>query len=230
MVFGVLTEYSCTSTGTFPVGSGICFTTPPSSIWPMFGCITVFFNCMNSPSTRFAIAVDISSTTSLFRSRPSETDALPSKKSPARMAILLLNATFPESLPRRESEKSITSSCSNDAVWIISVISANRLCFGRMPFCASFALYCSLSIIGLDNGFRMMLGLIPWSTRSGLIESSGFWPANENAFGVPLNSSCSLTSYGSIAMRVLSDSGILASALDSSSTISGRTFLPSASK
>ncbi|KAH3669463.1 hypothetical protein OGAPHI_001584 [Ogataea philodendri] len=185
---------------------------------------------MNSPSTRFAMAVDMSSTTSLLRSRPSETDARPRRKSPARMAILLLNAMLPESLPRRESEKSITSSCSNDAVWIISAISASLRCFGRIPLARSFSRYCSLLIMGLDNGFRMMFGLIPCSTRNGLIESSGFCPANENAFGVPLNSSCSLTSYGSIAMRVLSDSGIFARAFESSRTINGLTFLPSASK
>ncbi len=92
----------------------------------------VFFSCMNSPSTRLAITVDISSTTSPFRSLANATEALPSMKSPARTAILLPKERFAEEEDLRIVELSITSSCSKDAVCINSAISARRLWEGRI--------------------------------------------------------------------------------------------------
>ena len=59
--------------------------------------------------------------TSRFRNRANDTDARASKKSPARIASLFPNTKFTEFMPRRVSAMSITSSCSSDAVWIISL-------------------------------------------------------------------------------------------------------------
>ena len=70
----------------------------------------VFFSCMNSPSTRFAMTVARSSMTSASRSRARATDALPSRKSPARTAILLPKAMLAEGDERRVAEESMTSS------------------------------------------------------------------------------------------------------------------------
>ncbi len=92
----------------------------------------VFLSCMNSPSTRFATTVARSSMTSASRNLAKATDALPSKKSPAKTAILLPNDRFAEGEDRRETELSMTSSWSNEAVCISSVISASRLCDGKM--------------------------------------------------------------------------------------------------
>ena len=92
----------------------------------------VFFNCMNSPSTRLAITVASNSITSASRNLASATDALPRRKSPARTAILLPKEIFAEGEDLRIRELSITSSCSNDAVWISSAISARRLWEGRI--------------------------------------------------------------------------------------------------
>ncbi|KAH3684558.1 hypothetical protein WICPIJ_004448 [Wickerhamomyces pijperi] len=128
---GNLTEYSCGSVGTAPVGFGIRLVL--SSIKSSSGCKMVFLSCMNSPSTKLAMDVDVNSMTSGFLKREMETEALPNKKSPAKTDILLLKAMLPLGLLRRESELSITSSCSNEAVWIISTISARRLCFGKIP-------------------------------------------------------------------------------------------------
>ena len=93
------------------------------------GCVSsnaVFFNCINSPSTRFAITVARSSMTSASRRRARATEALPKRKSPARTAILLPKAMFAEGAERREIEWSMTSSWRREAVWISSVISARR--------------------------------------------------------------------------------------------------------
>ena len=76
----------------------------------------VFFSCMNSPSTRLAIAVAISSITSVSRNLAKAIDALPSRKSPAKTAILLPKEILADGEDLRVTELSITSSCSKDAV------------------------------------------------------------------------------------------------------------------
>lgn len=91
----------------------------------------VFFSCINSPSTRLAITVANNSITSAFRSLASATEARPSKKSPARTAILLPKNILAEGEDLRVVELSITSSCNKDAVCISSVISARRRWEGR---------------------------------------------------------------------------------------------------
>ena len=92
----------------------------------------VFLNCMNSPSTRFAITVAKSSITSASLSLANATEALPRRKSPARTAILFPNDTFAEGEDLRAIELSITSSWSKEAVCMSSVISASRLCEGSI--------------------------------------------------------------------------------------------------
>mmetsp|Transcript_8830 Transcript_8830/g.33337 ORF Transcript_8830/g.33337 Transcript_8830/m.33337 type:complete len:246 (-) Transcript_8830:24-761(-) len=84
--------------------------------------------CMTSPFTRCSITVESSSTASRLRRRASEMEARASRKSPAKMAILLPNTRLTDGAPRRVSALSITSSWNSDAVWIISVISASRRC------------------------------------------------------------------------------------------------------
>ena len=70
--------------------------------------------------------------TSGSRRRARETEARPRRKSPARTAILLPNEWFAEGEPRRERERSMTSSWRREAVWMSSVISARRRWEGRM--------------------------------------------------------------------------------------------------
>mmetsp|Transcript_31148 Transcript_31148/g.98875 ORF Transcript_31148/g.98875 Transcript_31148/m.98875 type:complete len:203 (-) Transcript_31148:282-890(-) len=79
------------------------------------------------------MTVESSSTASRFRSRASDMDARASKKSPARIAILLPNTRLTLGSPRRVSALSMTSSWKRLAVWIISVISARRRCRSSMP-------------------------------------------------------------------------------------------------
>mmetsp|Transcript_52050 Transcript_52050/g.123274 ORF Transcript_52050/g.123274 Transcript_52050/m.123274 type:complete len:242 (+) Transcript_52050:588-1313(+) len=81
---------------------------------------------MISPSTRWAMTVESSSITSTFRNLARLRDARESRKSPARIASLLPSTALSDLTPRRISPWSMTSSCSSDAVWIISVISARR--------------------------------------------------------------------------------------------------------
>lgn len=76
----------------------------------------VFFNCMNSPSTRLAITVASNSMTSASRNLARATEALPNKKSPAKTAILLPKEMFADGEDLRAVELSMTSSCSKDAV------------------------------------------------------------------------------------------------------------------
>lgn len=77
--------------------------------------------------------MESSSTTSTLRSRARLTEARASKKSPARIAILLPYSLLMDGCPRRSSASSITSSWKSEAVWIISVISASRRCDGNGP-------------------------------------------------------------------------------------------------
>ena len=67
-------------------------------------------SCMTSPSTKFAITVDMSSVTSGSRRRAKAIDARPSKKSPPRMLSLLPNDDGADGAPRRNGDSSITSS------------------------------------------------------------------------------------------------------------------------
>eukprot|EP00274_Cyanoptyche_gloeocystis_P001755 CAMPEP_0196665542 /NCGR_PEP_ID=MMETSP1086-20130531/61491_1 /TAXON_ID=77921 /ORGANISM="Cyanoptyche gloeocystis , Strain SAG4.97" /LENGTH=91 /DNA_ID=CAMNT_0042002351 /DNA_START=164 /DNA_END=439 /DNA_ORIENTATION=- len=71
------------------------------------------------------MTVDRSSTTSQLCSRARATEARANRKSPARTATLFPNWEFADLIPRRVSAKSMTSSWTMEAVWIISVISAN---------------------------------------------------------------------------------------------------------
>ena len=66
--------------------------------------------------------LEINSTTSLSPSLESAVLALPSKKSPPRMASLLPKAAGAEGEPRRRSDLSMTSSWRRDATCIISTI------------------------------------------------------------------------------------------------------------
>jgi hypothetical protein len=78
------------------------------------------------------MTVASSSTTSRLPKRANATDARPSKKSPDRIDSLLPNIVGADGEPRRSSDVSITSSCSNEATWIISVMEASLRCVGRM--------------------------------------------------------------------------------------------------
>eukprot|EP01139_Manchomonas_bermudensis_P020780 Amastigsp_a679749_60.p2 type:complete len:180 gc:universal Amastigsp_a679749_60:958-419(-) len=86
--------------------------------------------CMNSPSTRLAMTVESSSMTSTLRRRASASDARANRKSPPSTASLFPKTWLMETTERRWSAVSMTSSCTSDAVWIISVISARRRCDG----------------------------------------------------------------------------------------------------
>ena len=152
-----------------------------------------------------------------------------------------MKAIFPLGLPLLESDKSITSSCNNDAVCIISTISANRRCLGNISSCPcelslSPGLLCPLIIgnlsIGLDKGSNITLGFIPCKIANGDNESSIDFPAMVLFcfVGVPLKLFCSVTSIVSIGILFLSSRGIFSNALDKIKTINGRTFFPSASK
>ncbi|KAI7242207.1 hypothetical protein KC330_g132 [Hortaea werneckii] len=118
--------------------------------------------CMNSPSIRFAITVASSSVTSGSFNLANATDALPSKKSPANTAILLPNAILADSFPLLDIELSITSSCSRDAVWMSSVISANLLCEGN----TELSWMSSFSTLPAVSG---ELGLASASTDAGVM-------------------------------------------------------------
>src|SRR6266851_2508023 len=91
-----------------------------------------------SASTRLAMTLAMSSTTSLSPRRESAALARPSKKSPPRMVYLFPNAAGADGAPRRRSARSITSSCNSDATCIISTICASRVCVGSgATSCAS---------------------------------------------------------------------------------------------
>lgn len=94
--------------------------------------LDVALNCRTSPSTRLAMTVANSSTTSFEPSLERATDARPSKKSPERIDSLEPKADGAEGKFRRNAELSMTSSCNNDATWIISVMLARRLCVERI--------------------------------------------------------------------------------------------------
>lgn len=78
------------------------------------------------------MTVAISSVTSACLNLAKATEALLSRKSPARTAILLPKHVFADGEDLRVIELSIISSCSNEAVCISSVISARRFWEGRM--------------------------------------------------------------------------------------------------
>lgn len=158
----------------------------------------VFFSCINSPSTRLAITVASNSITSAFRSLASATEARPSKKSPARTAILLPKNIFAEGEDLRVVELSITSSCSKDAVCISSVISARRRWEARISDSA---------LESMDRRFKSMEdGLTSDNMIDGEIES--FTEVVVDA-------------------RELGDLGASEVARDISRTMSGRICLPS---
>lgn len=92
---------------------------------------TLPFICITSPSTRLAKTLATSSTTSLLPRRESASDARASKKSPARIESLLPKRDGAEGADRRVAARSITSSCSSEATWINSVISASLRCVGK---------------------------------------------------------------------------------------------------
>ena len=87
--------------------------------------------CITSPATRCSRTRDKSSMTSVLRNDASVTDALASKKSPAKIASLLPTSKFNARSPRRVAALSSTSSCNRLATWIISAISARRCCRRR---------------------------------------------------------------------------------------------------
>ena len=147
----------------------------------------VFFNCMNSPSTRFAITVASNSTTSASRNRARATEARPSRKSPARTAILLPKAILTLAAERREVEESMTSSWRRDAVWMSSVISARRRCKGRIPESSDG---CGPCVCLEDKGFREEEGLTSARTAGGVmglsIAAADWKLGSRVAFGVRL--------------------------------------------
>lgn len=165
------------------------------------------FICITSPSTRFEMTVASSSTTSTSRNLAKATDALPSKKSPPKMLNLFPNAEGDEGAPRRNSDSSITSSCSNDATWIISEISARRFCVGSTTDVveeeeAAPALACCCRC-GFKS-FKILLGL--------------------NGSSIPVRS----TSPPAAADDCAGEMPFVAALI--SSTINGRMCLPSAWK
>mmetsp|Transcript_34606 Transcript_34606/g.87549 ORF Transcript_34606/g.87549 Transcript_34606/m.87549 type:complete len:207 (-) Transcript_34606:257-877(-) len=83
---------------------------------------------MISPDTRCSSTADMSSTISLLSNDASVTEARASRKSPAKIAVLLPMISFTDATPLRVTASSSTSSCSRDATWISSAISATRCC------------------------------------------------------------------------------------------------------
>ncbi|PIL31501.1 hypothetical protein GSI_06203 [Ganoderma sinense ZZ0214-1] len=110
-------QFSCPTVGEGPA-------MPSSSAWTAF-------SWRISPSTRFAMTLAISSTTSFSPSRESAALVRPRRKSPASTDSLFPNAAGAEAVPLRSGDLSITSSCRSDATWIISTICARRTCVGR---------------------------------------------------------------------------------------------------
>lgn len=171
-----------------------------------FSSLAVFLSCMNSPSTRFAITVASSSTTSGSRNLARATEARPKRKSPASTAILLPNSMLAEGADRLVVDVSITSSCRREAVWISSTISASRRCEGRIVG--------SVSVV--DVGFRLLKSVeAGWS---GLLSKS----TEGEEIGVSID-----TSVGVELGVCRCDLGAKAVACDMSRTNKGRTCLPS---
>ena len=84
---------------------------------------------MISPCTSASSDLAISCTTSVLPRRERATEARASRKSPDMTAARVLYSLCTADPPRRVSAASSTSSCTSDAVWIISVMAASpRYC------------------------------------------------------------------------------------------------------
>mmetsp|Transcript_5980 Transcript_5980/g.15203 ORF Transcript_5980/g.15203 Transcript_5980/m.15203 type:complete len:215 (-) Transcript_5980:8-652(-) len=88
----------------------------------------VAFACIISPATISSITSAISPTTSASPSRASSRVALARRKSPLSTATLFPSILCTAFAPLLVSARSITSSCSSDAAWIISTTCASRAC------------------------------------------------------------------------------------------------------
>mmetsp|Transcript_6096 Transcript_6096/g.15542 ORF Transcript_6096/g.15542 Transcript_6096/m.15542 type:complete len:255 (-) Transcript_6096:344-1108(-) len=82
--------------------------------------------CEISPSAKSAMTCEISLITSRLSRFARYHEDCANRKSPARMATRVPYSVWIVASPRRVSQSSSTSSCTSDAVWIISVISARR--------------------------------------------------------------------------------------------------------
>ena len=82
--------------------------------------------CEISPSAKSAMTWEISLITSRLSKLARYHEDCAKRKSPAKIATLVPYRVWIVSAPLRVSQSSRTSSCTSDAVWIISVISAKR--------------------------------------------------------------------------------------------------------
>ena len=83
--------------------------------------------CEISPSAKSAMTCEMSLITSRLSRFARYQEDCAKRKSPARIATRVPYSVWIVSAPLLVSQSSSTSSCTNDAVWIISVISASRL-------------------------------------------------------------------------------------------------------